>query len=71
MPGLFGMTPEMWEAIAAMECVATIDPVSECCICGDDIDADSMHLVFMDMLASAHISCADKLLGKLEERFYT
>jgi hypothetical protein len=64
------MTPEMWEAFAAMEGVPTVNQERDCCICGDDIDINEVHLTFLDMIASAHLSCVDKLLGELEERFY-
>jgi len=69
---MFGdMTPEMWEAFAAMEGVpALADAYHDCCICGDEINTEEVYLEFMDMTAAAHIPCADKLTAELEERFY-
>lgn len=71
MPFSFlGMTPEMWEALASMEGIPVIEANRECCVCGDEIDKNLMHIIFMDLTASAHISCIDNMLAELEERIY-
>jgi hypothetical protein len=66
-----GMTPEMWEAFAAMEGVPVLsDARQDCCVCGATIDTEEVYLEFIDMVASAHIPCIDRMLTKLEEKFY-
>lgn len=68
----FLMSPEQWEALASMEGIPVITDVhNNCCICGEEIDKDELYLEFLDMKAAAHISCADKLTAKLEERVYS
>jgi hypothetical protein len=65
------MSPEQWEAFAAMEGIPVLTDVhKECCICGEDIDKNEIYLEFMDLKAAVHISCADRLTAELEEKIF-